>query len=339
MNIKIPEKNKKPGVSYAVSDDGIELPVIDITHPLFAFEVSPEELSALIDSMQRSAKIPPSVLQGLAQKSILVRGMVESADTFTTGMMTYLNKIAPAVLGEGYSGDLDRQWATSLTPLTFRWRMRDVARLLADELLPLLERRGDVPLHMLNIGGGPAVDSLNALILLQKEQPQALAGRSICIHVLDIDREGPNFGRRALAALMEDGAALHGLDARFEYTPYNWLDPTVLQDVATSAATGKAIMAGSSEGALFEYAPDEVIIANLKVLHVSTPADFVMVGPVVRDATTLDPRLKDTQHVEGRPAIRYIGLEPLRRLAASAGWVVKRTLDGPMHQVSSLIKA
>jgi len=28
----MPEKNKKPGLSYAWTDDGIELPVIDITH-------------------------------------------------------------------------------------------------------------------------------------------------------------------------------------------------------------------------------------------------------------------------------------------------------------------
>ena len=35
---KIPEQNKKPGVCYAVTDDGLELPVIDITHPAFAWK-------------------------------------------------------------------------------------------------------------------------------------------------------------------------------------------------------------------------------------------------------------------------------------------------------------
>ena len=43
----IPETNKKQGVCYAVSDDGLELPVIDITHAAFAFEMSEAELSAL----------------------------------------------------------------------------------------------------------------------------------------------------------------------------------------------------------------------------------------------------------------------------------------------------
>ncbi len=35
MQIKIPEKNKKPGVCYTITDDGLELPVIDVTNPVF----------------------------------------------------------------------------------------------------------------------------------------------------------------------------------------------------------------------------------------------------------------------------------------------------------------
>ena len=85
----IPEQHKQPGVCYAVTDDGLELPVIDITHPAFAFAVSETSLSALIDAMQRSAQIPPAALQAAAQKSLLLRGIVDSAGTYTTGMMTY----------------------------------------------------------------------------------------------------------------------------------------------------------------------------------------------------------------------------------------------------------
>jgi hypothetical protein len=32
INTGIPENNKKPGVCYAVTEDGLELPVVDITH-------------------------------------------------------------------------------------------------------------------------------------------------------------------------------------------------------------------------------------------------------------------------------------------------------------------
>ncbi|MBE7556019.1 MAG: hypothetical protein HS126_33610 [Anaerolineales bacterium] len=231
MNIKIPEKNKKVGVSYAVADDGIELPVIDITHPAFAFDMSEAELSALIDQMvlsvQRAAQTPAAVMQALAQQSILLRGMAESADTYTTGMMTYLHKLGPDNLGEGYASPLDRQWA----------------------------------------------------------------------------------------------------------------DPTVLRPMMDRIALREAVAVGSSEGGLFEFASDEEIVANLQALREGTPDDFVMVGPVVRDASTLDARLKQMEHVPGRPAIRFIGLEAFGRLVRSAGWLIECSLDGPMHQAVSLKKA
>jgi hypothetical protein len=343
----IPENNKKPGICYAWADasadtPALELPVIDLTHPAFAFQISDAELNTLIDGMvtssQRLAAMPASVLQSIIQKSILMRGMlVDSANTYTTGIMTYLNKLGPDNLGEGYAGPADRQWAASLTPVTFRWRMRDVARLLAASLEPSLAIRSDTPLHLLNIAGGPGMDSLNALILIHKEHPQYLTGRKITIHLLDLDLSGPIFGARALSALLAQGAPLAGLDASFEYQAYDWSQPQKLAEILTRF-TPDTISAGSSEGGLFEYATDEEIAANLQVLHACTPPGFSMVGPVIRDSSTLDPRLKETEHVPNRPAVRYLGLEKFALLAGPAGWRIEKSLDGPMHQVILLVK-
>jgi hypothetical protein len=338
MELKIPEKNKKDGVCYAVTDDGLELPVIDITHPAFAFSISAAELDTLIENMQRSSSLPSAVLQSVAQKSILFRGLAESAGTYTTGMMTYLNKLEPDNLGDGYATPVDRQWAASLTPVTFRWRMRHVARLLADGLAPALSQRTAAPLNLINIAGGPAMDSLNALILLQKERPGLLAGRQISLHVLDLDSQGPSFGGRALAALQAQGAPLDGLSIRLTAIRYDWSEVSTLQEL-TGQLEAEAVVAGSSEGGLFEYATDDEIVTNLMALHTGTPADIRMVGPVVRDSSTLDPRLRGTEHVPGRPAIRYIGLDAFGKLAQLAGWTIEQTLDGPMHQVVSLMKA
>ncbi|MBE0695323.1 MAG: hypothetical protein IH586_00195 [Anaerolineaceae bacterium] len=143
---RIPESNKKPGICYAWTDanaeiPALELPVIDITHPAFAFQISDAELNRLIDGMiastQRLASTPAPILEAIIQQSLLLRGMlVNSANTYTTGIMTYLNKLDSDNLGDGYAGPMDRQWAANLTPVTFRWRMRDVARLLASSLEP-----------------------------------------------------------------------------------------------------------------------------------------------------------------------------------------------------------
>src|SRR6266542_3492801 len=53
MDIRVPETHKKPGVTYAVTDDGIELPVIDITHPAFTESVTDAELAARTDEFMR----------------------------------------------------------------------------------------------------------------------------------------------------------------------------------------------------------------------------------------------------------------------------------------------
>lgn len=69
---RIPEKNKLPGVCYAVACDGLELPVIDITHTAFACDVSPQELSAIIEDSVRAweavQKTPPEVLPKKANR-------------------------------------------------------------------------------------------------------------------------------------------------------------------------------------------------------------------------------------------------------------------------------
>ena len=42
------EKHKRPGVYYALTNDGVELPVIDITHLAFALNVSDTEQRAAV---------------------------------------------------------------------------------------------------------------------------------------------------------------------------------------------------------------------------------------------------------------------------------------------------
>jgi len=340
--ITAPEKNKKPGVCYAVSDEGIELPVIDITHPAFALTVTPEGLSAAIDefvhNLQLLLKMPAAMQEALAKQSVLVRGLRDSANTITTGMVTYLFKLGPENLGEAWATPIDRKAAAGLTPLSFRIRLRDVASLLASGLAGVLAQKPGCPVHLLNIGGGPGIDSINALLLLRRDNPDLLKGRRIRIHVLDIDEEGARFGGRAVDALRQEGAPLGGLDVALEGTSYNWASPESLRSMIDGLDRG-AVMAGSTEGALFDYGSDEAIVANLKVLHDCAPPDFIMVGSVVQDRDTLDPRLKMTPDFKNRPNIRFLGLDAFCSLAGRAGWVVETSVSTLVHHAVRLRKA
>ena len=95
------------------------------------------------------------------------------------------------------------------------------------------------------------MDSLNALILIQKEQPGLLEGRRIYIHVLDLDAVGPSFGSRALAALRSDGAPLCGLEITLDHIVYDWTHPSDLHKIVSMFNADDVVIA-SSEGGLFE---------------------------------------------------------------------------------------
>ena len=107
-----------------------------------------------------------------------------------------------------------------------------------------------------------------------------ISGRQIIIHSLDLDCAGPNFGCRALAALLAKGGPLHGVTVSFDYIKYDWSDASVLSGFINSFMSSNIVVAASSEGALFEYGSDEEIKANLQVLHNTTSANTIIAGSV-----------------------------------------------------------
>jgi hypothetical protein len=49
MKSPLVEANKIPGLHYAVTNDGIELPIVDVTHPAFALSVTDTEQRARVE--------------------------------------------------------------------------------------------------------------------------------------------------------------------------------------------------------------------------------------------------------------------------------------------------
>jgi hypothetical protein len=341
MPARTPERHKKPGVCYAWTDDGLELPIIDVTHPAFAEDDDPASVDRVIQetmkSMTRVAQLPPAAIAQIRDGSVLMRAMMDAADSVLPGIATYLFKLGPGNLGDGYASDLDRAIAAGITPLSMRLRLRHMARVLADGLGPVLLARSG-PLHFVNIGGGPALDSLNALILLWRERPELLR-RPASIHVLDTDASGPAFGARALAALRARNAPLDGASAALCHVPYDWADPSTLRQILSRTAVPDAIVVGTSEGGLFEYPTDDQIVGNLRVLAEVTPPDFFFVGTVLRDMASIDPRMASMKAMKGRPGIRFLGLTEFETLARQGGWAVTATRDEAVHHVVRLDKA
>lgn len=338
---RLPELRKKPGVCYALGQDGVELPIVDVTCPDFAIAMTEEELAQFVARFiaeeRRSQRIPTMLRAFLyrvfLRRSALARGVVSArvAGRFLSGMSTYLLKLGPENLGRSYTTPIDRRVAASLPAFALRLRLQDMAQLLASGVEPQLARDPNAALVLVNIGGGASLDSLNALILLHKRAPTLISKRRIVVRVLDVDDQGPRFGAQALAALSERHAPLAGLDINFEHAPYDWKDSSRLADLI-HAPLG-TVVATSSEGALFEYGSDAEVVANLRAIAAHTPEASPIVGSVTRSDGAA-PYMTSFLQLPIRPRT----LAAFTSLAEQAGFRVSQNIDRPFSHNVRLVR-
>jgi hypothetical protein len=258
--------------------------VIDVTNPHFTVPGDSVAVQrardAFIVEERQWRHVPQFVmrimLRALARKSRLVRALFHSDSGYLDSLSTYVLKLGPDDLVPPYDSPTDRKVASSHV-LLMRLRMQQVAHLLAEGLAEDLATAGPAaPLHLINIGGGPALDSINALIVLRNARPKLL-NRPIAVEVLDANADGAFFGANALAAMKADQGPLAGLDIAMHQHDYNWDQPALLEGLVAKLVSSGAVIAASSEG---EYGSDETIVANLKVLHAGGVGARLVVGSV-----------------------------------------------------------
>jgi hypothetical protein len=263
-----------PPVVVAQTRAGEPMAVIDVTDPRFAVPDDPDSLRRLLDASseeeRRRRRVPQFIMRWMlkraTKRSRLLRDMFGGTSAFLDGITTYVMKLGPDNLPASYDNPTERRIAAMPNLTLLRLRTQQVARLIADALAPVLAAAPTAPLHLINIAGGPAVDSMNTLIVLERRDANLLR-RPIVIHVLDSDGAGPFFGRNALAALMAEGAPLAGLDVTFDHRHYDWNEPASLAALLRELAAAGAIVAASTEGGLFEYGSDDAIVGNLQTLR------------------------------------------------------------------------
>lgn len=315
---------KSEVIVHAETRDSVSLPVIDVTHPRFHVPDDaagrPALQEAFLRSERRNRLIPRFVmrwmLKSAVQKSKLLAALFGGRESFLDGITTYVMKLGADNLVPPYDAPIDRRFAASPHATYLRLRTQQMAELMADGLIPYL-RPDARPLHIINIAGGPTIDTLNALIILRRRNPVLLA-RKIAIHVLDQDDAGPFFGRNALAALQAENRALASLDIAFHHRAYDWNDVGLLGELIADCVGRNAIIAASSEGGLFEYGSDQAIIDNLKVLAADGKGVRFVVGSVTRDDEQRRKLL-----AQSRIKLILRGLEGFSPLAAKAGFGIR----------------
>jgi hypothetical protein len=317
-----PPADNGRAVAVATTADGLTLPVIDVTHPAFAVLDDPASFAAMRDAVlawdrrnRRMSGIVTRLLMRLAaRRSRLLRKILVSDSGYLDSITTYLLKLGPDHLPPGYDSPVDRKVAAAPHVMMIRLRMQQIAQLLAAALLGPLAAAPDAPLHLINIAGGPALDSINALIMLARRSA-ALIQRPLAIHVFDAQQDGPAFGARGLVALTEPGGPLHGLDVAFQHHAYDWNDTAPLGRLLADLTARGAIMAASSEGGLFEYGADDAVVANLAALAGAGVS-------IVAGSVTSSSEARKRMIARTRFRLHPRGLEGFAPLAEQSGYAI-----------------
>ena len=259
------------------------------------------------------------MLRSAARKSRLIDALFNPQSEFLDGMTTYVMKLGAENLVPPYDRPMDRQVAASPHIGLLRLRMQQTARLLADGLVEDLGRAADAPLRLINIGGGPALDSINALILLRRARPDLFEATDHAIRVPGF-QPGPDRGSaaNALAALQATpGRPLHGVDVAWHQRDYDWNAPAALEQLVADVTSAGGLIAASSEGALFEYGSDAAIVANLTALRAGGTGAKLVAGSV----TSADD-LRRRMIAQTRFKVIPRGIAGFAPLAARAGFTI-----------------
>lgn len=317
--------NQDQRIPYAVLENETQLPILDITHPLFnasideqAYHLNCRKSARSIESLKKM----PRFIQNIFVK------MSSVDNSYLSGMRTLVYKLSPE-LSRGIKLGFRDKWAVKQTSfMGLRIRLRDLCRLQSKILQPQLKQFPERNLCFFNIAGGAATDSINTLILIQESDPDLLKGRKIEINILDIDTYGPNFAKRCIDVLKQPGERFYGLDITLNIIHYDWSQPEELLKLSLERAGW--IQFCSSEGGLFEYGSDSDIIENLNHLFTTSPADARVTGSLIFDRAHVNPGYLGFTEFIG-VQIRYLGLEGLQRILTKTSWVLEE-----FHEIESI---
>jgi hypothetical protein len=340
-------KNKIPELSYAFTLNGIELPVLDITHPYFVSCTNEKTLRKLLPYVEKNAeenaekfnKIPAFIKKYFINHSFAVAELIqiEKQNEFASGITTIMMKLGPKLIGKGKKRFLDRQMNKGFGALVIRMRARDISKCQAEALIPMLIKSPSKDLCFINIAGGAASDNINTLFLIQKENPSLLKGRKIEINVLDIDSFGPAFGDRCITALKEPGGKFNELNISFRHIIYDWNKTEKLEELLSERKGWLQICA--SEGGLFEYCSDEVIIKNLNTIYSYSTDGIIITGTLLHDVETIDAGMLAALKISTNIKPRLLGINGLKNIVENYKWRIESTIEGnPRYLIFALKK-
>jgi hypothetical protein len=340
-------RNKVPGLSYAFTENGVELPVLDITHPLFISSIDEVKLKEMLKKAEKNAEktaekfnnMPPYIMKFLAKRSFTMAELLQHKgdNAFLSGVSTLMLKLGPDLIGKGRKRFLDRLASRGIGGIVLRMRVRDLSKCQAKALIPILRKSPDKNLCMINIAGGAASDTINTLFLILQEDPLLLKNRKIEIYILDIDSFGPAFVAECISVLKSPNGQFNNLNISFRHIQYDWNNTSLLNKLLTERK--EWLLACSSEGGLFEYCSDEVIEKNLDTLFNNSNSEIIITGSLLHDIENVDSGIIASLKISTNIKPIFLGLEGLKNICGK-DWTIASIIEGnPRYLIFCLKKA
>jgi hypothetical protein len=309
---------------FAKTAEGREVPILDYRQDIFR-HAPPSRLQNIrsLVGLRGLIWLPGPWRRRLAHQSELLSGfLLRDSQSPLSGQATYLAKLGPKV---PQTSLWDKIAAGSVQSIESARRGFCVASLESRLLAELIHTSPSHPITFLNIGGGPASDNLNALLLLREHSAdlyRKLVEQQIpiSIQVLDPDPSGVVLGQRSLAVLQAEGGPLAGAAVKLEHHFYDWSQPQTLRPLLNQARGAALVCA---EGSLFEYGSDEEIAANWQVIADHTPPAAALIGTVFHTARDINLVAKRMLRLSPRMGWKFRGFDPIARLAQGTPWIAE----------------
>lgn len=318
----LPSKKMK-NILYTLTDEGIELPILDLTNKAFKVDYGPHDFLISLTSMFFLCALqilPANTREWIGEQSWILRDFfAPKHSTFLNGLPTYWAKLGSKHIANFW----DKMAAGSKQSTSVRFRLETLALLQAEALIPLLNAASpQYQLIFVNIGGGTAYDSINTILNLQKSHPDLIKDRKIVVNVLDINVNGFNFGKRSLTELTKAGAPLAGVDVELRYVNYDWSNPSTMLPLLEEIKANNDIGIATSEGGLFEYGDTKDMLANLKFLNENTSEDFIVAGSFYLEKAKVHPCVNEMLKISDM-GWNLIGEKNFSILADEGNWRVE----------------
>jgi hypothetical protein len=324
-------KNKISGVSYALTEDGIELPVLDITHPLFISTIKEEVLK---DLSLRAAHKAEQVKNYPSFKKKIMTKLLKPKNSYVSGMRTLTLKLGPNFL-KGRNGGIWHKLGIAASKKFFIAMTLGTVAMTIRILIPQLKKTPKKGLCFINIAGGPASDTINTLILIHKKEPLLLKERKIEINILDVDTYGPNFARNSIEALKKPNSYLYGLDISFRLIQNNWNNTQKLSKLLSERKGWIQICA--SEGGLFEYGSAKEIIENLNTIYKNSADNMQIAGTLLLDKDNINPAVIEFCKISG-VVTNFYGIQGFKDILKNTNWILDHTTTNGIEYIIFTLK-